>query len=404
MQGVALALAGCGPSAHEVAFGAPELWLSDPKPDRVEVQTGHVHVGVGADLRQRVIVSEPTRGAVSIFEGGDRRAPLVLSEGLVAPVHSALVDLDGDGDEDVVVADIGSLHSDQSMTGRVVVLENEGDSRFSARPIAEGLGRVACAEPADLDGDGDVDVIGCAFGDKKGELFWLEKQGREYVRHTVDPLAGASFAYAFDADGDGDLDIAAVIAQLDEQVNLYRNDGRGGFTKETIVDAADTCYGMSGLEVVDLDGDGDDDLVITNGDMMDETCQNEHGASLGGVAWLSNDGSGHFTHHDITRVPAAYATRTIDLDGDGDLDIVTACYRDPVYTRDFAEERLFWLENDGSSHFSRHSIPGAPDGIITIDAADIDGDGLVDVFTGSMETEKPIDGAHRLALMRGRRQ
>lgn len=402
IHGMALVLAGCGAERHEVSFSAPEAWLPDPAADAVEIQTGHVHVSTRADGRRDVIVSEPARGSVSIFEGcGAACAPRVISEGLIAPVHSVIVDLDQDGDDDVLVADIGSLHSDQSLTGRVVVLDNDGASHFTAKPIAEGLGRVACAEPADLDGDGDTDVIGCAFGDKVGELFWLERRGGEAVHHTIDPLAGASFAYAFDADGDGDLDVAAVISQLTEEVNLYRNDGHGAFAKETIAHAEDTCYGMSGLEIVDLDGDGDQDLVVTNGDMMDETCQDAHAASLGGVAWFENDGEGRFTYHDIVRVPAAYATRSVDLDGDGDLDVVAACYRDPLYTKDLAPERLFWLENDGSQRFTKHAVEGAPDGIITLDAADIDGDGYVDVFTGSLETEDPIDGAHRLAVMKG---
>jgi hypothetical protein len=187
-------------------------------------------------------------------------------------------------------------------------------------------------------------------------------------------------------------------------VNFYRNEGQGVFAKETIFQGADSCYGLSGLTVSDLDGDGDSDLVFTNGDDTDQECLNLAYGKRHGVAWLENDGRGSFIRRDILRFYGAYAAQVADLDLDGDLDVVLASYQKPSYSLAIEPSTLIWLENDGRQNFSRHNIDGAPTAIITLDVLDIEGDGDPDILTGSLEMKDPIPGARRLALLRNQRR
>jgi hypothetical protein len=399
--GAALALspAGCAPSASDFGFAAPVDLLAASTPDAPAYTANVVASGAGPRGAE-LLVTQPVDGAVLELTGCDTSCSIrSIHEGLGTPVRAVKADLDGHGATSLLVADIGSLTADETLLGRLLAVDAEG----RVTTILDGLGRTACAHPADLDGDGDVDVLGCVFGSTKGELMWAERRpDGSYAHRIIDAVAGASDAFAFDADGDGDLDVAAAISQDTEEVRFYRNDGRGNFTREVLFAGEDPCYGLSGLALADLDHDGDLDLLVTNGDDMDEEC---HGASYRGqhgLAWLENDGAGHFTHHDLLRIYGAYAARAADLDGDGDLDLVLASYSwDPTYSTEAGWSALLWMENDGDQRFSRHDIAGAPAAVITLDLADVDRDGVLDLVTGSMNGEHPMPGARPLTWLRG---
>ena len=78
--------------------------------------------------------------------------------------------------------------------------------------------------------------------------------------------SGAIHAPIVDIDNDGDLDIIALLSQEWETVYAFINDGHGTFTTEILHDVADADFSSSGIELVDLDKDGDVDVLWTNGD------------------------------------------------------------------------------------------------------------------------------------------
>ena len=340
---------------------------------------------VDDDGIDEVMMAEPFSGRVLILdECPDCKVITNLSNGLEMPLRAQNVDLNADGLADYLIADIGSAYPSNGLVGRVVLMQNDGVGGFGPVVLLDGVGRVTCAEAADLDGDGDLDIVVCEFGHDNGSIMWLEQQdGFNFSTHILDSRAGAIHAFPHDADGDGDLDIAAVISQRTEEVVLFRNQGNGNFTKESVFAAGNTYFGMTGLDVIDLDNDGDEDLMFTNGATMDGDMP--FGISpndLHGIHWLVNDGTGNYTHQKIGDLWGAYSSTALDFDDDGDLDVVVSTHQSYFYFPREPQMGMIWLENDGDMGFIRHNLTDAPPYIITIDSGDIDGDGDYDLIGG----------------------
>jgi len=112
---------------------------------------------------------------------------------------------------------------------------------------------------------------------------------------------------------------------------------------------------------IDVDGDGDIDMLSAS--TSDDT-----------VAWYENDGSQSFTKHDITTSGfQSVDVFAIDMDGDGDIDVLS------VYRPD----TVAWYENDGSQSFTEHVITTSADVPNRVFAIDVDGDGDIDVLSAS---------------------
>ncbi len=376
------------------AGGGYTVLLPDGRPHT----TANVRVDdLYGDGSLQVFATEPLSGRVMWLRGLDD--VVELSEGLIQPVRVHAADVDGDSHRDLLVADIGLLGPTNRDVGRVVLLKNDGKFEFEVIVLLEGVGRVACAEAADFDADGDLDIAVCIFGHLDGGVVWLEQTGKlEFVEHVLDERPGAIHAYPFDADADGDLDIAVALSQESEEVLLFRNDGTGDFTREVIFAAGVMYYGLSGIELADLDLDGDTDILYTNGDTLDRAEREILPNNFYGLAWLENDGTGTFTSHELTRYWGAYAVKAADLDGDSDMDLVLSGVQLPnMYPQDEVQN-LIWLENDGDQNFARR-IPNVvlPPFMITLDVADVDQDGIPEVFAGSHNYTGRSEG-HRLVI------
>lgn len=315
----------------------------------------------------------------------------ILEDSSLAPVVGSIVDFDGDSDDDIVVAGIGPSLGVLGRLGAMEILDNDGTGNYTRTEILDGTKRAVCAETGDLDGDDDLDVLVCEFGESDGRFGWLETTDGDPVLHTFHTMTGTSHAYPVDVDDDGDLDLMELRSQLDEKVYLWTNDGTGNFTSSVIFDPGQPFYGLSDLYPVDFDDDGDTDFIVTNGDAFDGIPVGMDPAELHGVAILDNDGTGVFTHHDAARFWGCYVSRPADVDLDGDLDIVTMNDQDQVMFPDNAVVNGIWLENQGGFVFDVHPLPEAPSRAQNLDVGDVDGDGDIDVLTGStLGDETPL--------------
>jgi hypothetical protein len=247
---------------------------------------------------------------------------------LLQPVHVEPCDLNSDGEIDLVVADIGEFDANESDLGRVVWLKRKpGTEDFQKIVLLDGLSRTSDVQPGDFDGDGDTDLLVAAFGWRKtGRILLMVNQGEskthsdgrpEMVVREIDPRPGAVNVTPIDLNGDGHLDFIALLSQEHEVVEVFLNDGAGNFQNELLYAAPDPAYGSSGIELVDIDGDDDIDVLYTNGDSFDRGPKPFHS-----VQWLENEGKYPFRHHHLANFPGVLNAQAGDFDNDGDIDIV----------------------------------------------------------------------------------
>lgn len=264
-------------------------------------------------------------------------------------------DVDGDGDQDVLSASIND--------SRILWHENEGQSSFSTRTITTEADGAWSVYAADIDGDEDLDILSASINDDR--VAWYENTGSTTLpTHTiVDWANGACSVFATDIDGDGDTDVLSA-SRYDDRIIWYENTGDGSFLNRIIHSGANNA---SDVYAADVDGDGDVDILSAS------THDNK-------VAWYENVGTYQFPIHVIsTGAVGASSVYATDVDGDGDMDVLSASYFD---------DRIAWYENDGTNGFTTHTISDVANGASSVFAADMDNDGDLDVLSASAVDSK----------------
>ncbi|GAB5495994.1 MAG: hypothetical protein Phyf2KO_10740 [Phycisphaerales bacterium] len=285
--------------------------------------------------------------------------PLAATNG--RSMDAEFADLDGDGDLDLVLA--------SEFGQNVVCFWN--DNKFVLQPDVIVQGKRHDSEDiaiADFTGDGLPDIVIVAEDDQTNEFYINSGDGSFKDASSQIPVAGTSNSVlALDVDSDGDQDL--LIGNNGANV-LLLNDGAGHFTDasdERLPTQADT---TQDIEAGDIDGDGDPDLIIAN----------EQANRI-----LINNGNGFFEDDTQGRleIKALEETREADLgdvDNDGDLDLVLA---NVAWSGADPTDRL--LLNDGAGNFTRSDHFPA-DSVFSVDAdfADIDSDGDLDIITANL--------------------
>ena len=225
---------------------------------------------------------------------------------------------------------------------------------------------------SDVDNDGDIDLINSGVdtsGARTARLFLNDGSGT-YSEVAGTPFTGVSEGeVAFsDVDGDGDEDviITGLNDELDGDTRLYINDGTGIFTEDESVPFINV-YG-SGIDFSDIDFDGDEDVLITG---YDETVDNLN-AKL-----YSNNGNGVFSEVAGTPFNVAWdgVVKFVDTDNDGDEDVILTGRDNNTW---LPKTALYTNENGIFSEVVGTPFKGAM--FSSISAGDIDGDGDYDIL------------------------
>ncbi len=346
------------------------------------------------DAQPVLIVTDMKRGTVMACSPSDPAAEPQLLAMLDNPCHTEPCDLDGDGIVDLVVSDLGSFPPSDHERGRVMWLRGQESGGFEPIVVGSGMGRVADARPADFDRDGDLDLSVAVFGmDRTGDIrvLWNETRGGgapQFRSEVIDPRPGSIHVPPVDLDGDGYIDFVSVVSQNYEQVSIYMNQlgtpqRMAPFYRQMLYEGTDLTFGSSGIELSDLDGDGDTDVIYTNGDAFDNGFVNpSHG-----VQWLENKGELKFEYHRLTDLTGAYTARAGDLDLDGDQDILAVVWLpgdvEPKNVFDRPLASVICLEQTAPGQFVRHTLEKQSLIHAALELADFDGDGDLDFAVGS---------------------
>jgi hypothetical protein len=281
---------------------------------------------VDGDGRLEIVVCDMGHGVVLLGSPARDGSELREIAKVPSPVHAAVADLDRDGGSDLLVADVGAFLPGDHEKGAVVWLRADGKGGFEKRVLADRLPRVTDVEAADFDADGDLDLVVAASGyHVGGGLLLYENRTTDwreprFVPTVLDERSGVVQATPADLDGDGRTDLVALIARQHQAVVAFLNRGAPAFEKRTLFTAPTPAWGSTGLELVDLDGDSDLDLLLTNGDTLEDASVKPYH----GVRWLENRGSDSWARHDLAALPGAQRAVAKDLDGDSDMDVVVA--------------------------------------------------------------------------------
>ncbi len=354
-----------------VNYGSPVVYPAGATP--VALAVGDFNRDGQADV---VTANAAGNDVTILFGAGDGTlgSPVHIAAGS-SPSAIAVVDLNRDGRTDLIVADEGS--------GQVSVLLGKGDGTFQA-PVAFSAGSSPSALTlSDFNRDGFLDVATVASAGGAVTVLLGDGKGGFPKSHVASSGANSSISLAAaDFNGDGFPDIAVAEGNLNSQstgvVYLCQGNGDGTFQAPTFL--ALPQYSPV-IAAGDVNGDGHPDLLAT---LINEVGIN----NINALAVLINKGSGTFASPELEGTaenPGALAA--VDLNHDGKLDVVVGCGPD-VYS---GQGYVTVIVGRGTVSLAEVQEIRAS-GALAVDAADINGDGHVDVLVGTTTGITPYFG------------
>ncbi|MDA0991085.1 MAG: VCBS repeat-containing protein [Verrucomicrobia bacterium] len=285
----------------------------------------------------------------------------------------ATVDINGDGKPEIV-------HIDNINGGLLWFQQTGGDPRdkrnwqyhYITHHDLPGAYDVAVA---DFDGDGDFDVAASSW--RKGNQFaWFENRDGLWVKHLIEENIGQTRTMrAADINGNGMMDLLGTAATGNEVI-WYENPG-DPVHEPWIKHLIDTCAGPSHGHPVDMDGDGDLDVVMAVGLWGPKP----HGPNSNQIVWYENDGHpgrGLWKKHIICdSFPNAFEAIAADIDGDGHMEVVATGWGEP------GRVALFKHDGDPQGHWTQQVLKDNWTNANQVIVADLTGNGLLDIIASA---------------------
>jgi len=375
--------------------------------------------GSAANSDPTVNLAKLETGPLGFTNGGGTTFDSLVTNSFQAGA-SALADLDNDGDLDIVMHGYDSVAG--SATSSTYVGINDGSGNFTYNVAITNNLYMKRMDVGDVNGDGVADIVFAEnsataqpiyFGDGTGgftqssqiisttggitgttnvaladfngdglnDMFvnidagikvFLNAQGGDapgVFTDTGQSLTSTKTTQSYrglavgDIDGDGDID--AVTGSWAEDMDIWVNDGAGAFSNTGVFGTGrlETSAGASnGVDLGDLDGDGDLDIFVFNRYIQNKV--------------FLNDGTGNFTETQTVGTTGARDDgKLVDIDGDGDLDAIMAS--------DAGAEVYL---NDGNANFTVQNFNIGASWSLQVHGGDLNGDGAKDILVANPGT------------------
>ena len=253
---------------------------------------------------------------------------------------------------------------------------NDGLGNFGEPNIIElDMQQVFNLLPTDIDADGNIDLVVSYFDQHKVVWYRNLEGGSFNNQQLIASNFNASGVNSADLDDDGDLDLVLGVTNSSGLYWVENLDGQGDFGP--LISITPSLSQARRQRLGDMDGDGDIDIVSNGSNPQ--------------ISWFENaDGQGDFSIQHTIETQGLYenAFDLDDIDGDGDLDIISG-----------KNDELSWRENlDGLGNFGPSTIINSNIEMVSdIHIADLDNDGFLDVLTSTLNDNiiawyKNIDG------------
>jgi hypothetical protein len=334
--------------AKELDAAAPEdAAVADMNGD------GYMDILVAAELSHVLYLQNPGPDARNT-EWPRLKLPMTVGRGSYIRVFAA--DLDGDGVPEVIAPNKGAQipgPDDFAVSNPVSIFKVSGDPLMGDNWQEIELGRYSIpqnSEPVDLDGDGDIDIVVGTRGEDR--LVWFDNPGDgslNFIERAIGingaRMAGFNLEYA-DLNGDGRLDIiGAGVGPVGNGLVWIEQPARKGDAWNARFIGTFAPDSITGLETADINGDGHLDVFAgsySRGERETDDANATLTDPLGRLGWFQNPGviGDAWTRHDVSRRKRGMFDKFIahDMDGDGDVDFVGT--RGNSYPYD----GVFWLE------------------------------------------------------------
>jgi hypothetical protein len=274
-------------------------------------------------------------------------------------------DIDDDGYLDIVAC---------AMSGNDIIWYENVDgsgSTWTEHVIDGSVSSPICVYAADVDDDGDLDVLNAAY---YSGIYWYENTngaGTSWTKRTIDANFhnGAWSVYAVDIDGDNDLDAIGTAISLNTVAWFENTNGTGtSWTTHNI----DTAFsGTRSSYAEDINGDSFVDVIAA-------------ATSASDVAWYQNNGSGtSWVKRNVdTNFPGAAYVRAGDINGDSDMDILAGGFTAGV---------SWWENMNGSgTSWTERVVDSGLSGAVCVKAEDVDKDGDQDILAASLNDDQVV--------------